>query len=66
MTRARASPRKGCRVCASPETSLIEGGVLAGWSARAVAKRVGGVNRKDVAAHMEWCVNREKEESCER
>ena len=62
--RARASPR-ACRVCALPpnERDLVEGGTLAGWSARSVAERFGTITRKDVAGHVSKCVNREKEEA---
>ncbi len=69
MTRARASPRKTrCRVCLllpASEAALITGGLLAGWSARAIALRFVNVTRGDVTKHR-TCLAKmlAKEEEC--
>ena len=65
MRRPRASPKR-CRVCALPasEADLVTGGLLSGWSARSLAARFDGINRKDVVGHGRDCVSEEKEEEC--
>ncbi len=62
MTRARASPT--CKVCRLPagERDLVEGGLLAGWSARSVAERFGTITRKDVVRHAKICDSEGKEQ----
>jgi hypothetical protein len=67
VSRVRASPRKACKVCRLPasELDLVDGGILSGWSPRSLAARFSSINRKDVANHMQNCVNESKEDGCE-
>jgi hypothetical protein len=56
--------RRSCRVCELPasELDLLNGGLLADWSARALAARFTSLTRRDVAYHARNCVSEGEEQ----
>ena len=59
VARPKSTRSKKCRVCSHPKCDAIVRVLAAGVAPRAIARRFGGVARRDIIHHATVCVPRD-------